>query len=85
MIPFGLALTLVCLFIGGRRTMATFYLATGLIVFVALIWVYWISPTVSLSTYLVQSSYRVVAALATISLAALLHLVTPISETEERR
>jgi hypothetical protein len=78
-VPLGLALTLVCLFVRGRRTIAAFYLATGLIAFVVLIWVYWISPTVPLGTYLALSSYRVVATLTAISLAAFLQLAAPVS------
>jgi hypothetical protein len=84
-VPLGLAIALVCLFVRGRRKIAAFYLATGLMAFVALIWAYWISPTVPLDAYLAQSSYRVVATLAAISLAAVLQLTTPVREPEERR
>lgn len=84
-VPLGLAIALVCLFVCGRRKIAAFYLATGLMAFVALIWAYWISPTVPLDAYLAQSSYRVVATLAAISLAAVLQLTTPVREPEERR
>ena len=57
------------------RRVAAFYLATGLLTFAALIWVYWISPTVPLDFFLATSSYRVVAVLAALAFAALLELV----------
>jgi hypothetical protein len=76
-IPIGAALALVCLFVGQRRSIAAYYLATGLIAFGALVWVYWISPTEPLSYYLATSAYRVVAVLAAIAFAALLQLASP--------
>jgi hypothetical protein len=51
-----------------------FYLSTGVIVFAALVWVYWISPTVPLDFFLETSAYRVVAVLTPIAFAALLQL-----------
>ena len=74
-IPVGLVLTVVCLGVPRLRGLAAFYLATGLLTFAALIWVYWISPTVPLDFFLATSSYRVVAVLAALAFAALLELV----------
>jgi hypothetical protein len=76
-VPLGAAVVLVCLFVRGRRSLAAFYLATGLIAFAALVWVYWITPTVPLDFYLGTSAYRVVGVLAAIALAALLQLASP--------
>jgi hypothetical protein len=76
-IPFGLAVTLVCLLVGRLRGLAAFYLATGLLTFGALIWAYWVSPTVPLDFFLATSAYRVVAVLAAIAFAALLQLGAP--------
>jgi hypothetical protein len=73
-IPVGAVLALVCLFVRRRRAIAAFYLATGLIGFGALVWVYWISPTEPLSFFLATSAYRVVAVLAAVAFAALLQL-----------
>jgi hypothetical protein len=78
-VPLGAALALACLLVGRRRSIASFYLATGLIAFGALVWVYWISPTEPLSYYLATSAYRVVAVLAAIAFAALLQLASPAS------
>jgi hypothetical protein len=75
-VPSGAALALVCLFMARLRSIATFYLATGLISFVALVWVYWISPTEPLSNFFATSTYRVVAVLAAIAFAALLQLAS---------
>ena len=76
-VPFGAAIALVCLFIRQRRSLATFYLATGLLAFVALVWIYWISPTVPLDFFLASSSYRVVSVLTAIAFATLLHVAPP--------
>jgi hypothetical protein len=73
-IPFGSAVALVCLLIGRQRSIALFYLSTGVIAFGALVWVYWISPTVPLDFFLATSAYRVVAVLTPIAFAALLQL-----------
>jgi hypothetical protein len=73
-IPFGIVLTLVCLLVGRLRRLAAFYLATGLLTFAALVWVYWISPS-PLDYFSEHTSYRVVAVLAAIAFAALLELV----------
>jgi len=74
-IPLGIVLSVVCLAVPRLRGVAAFYLATGLLTFGALIWVYWISPTVPLDFFLATSSYRVVAVLAALAFAALLELV----------
>ena len=79
-VPFGTALALVCLLVGRQRSIATFYLATGVIVFAALVWVYWISPTEPLGVFLATSAYRVVAVLAAIAFAALLQLASSIRD-----
>jgi hypothetical protein len=76
-IPLGAALILVSLLVVGRRSLAAFYLATGLLAFAAIVWVYWITPTVPLDFYLATSAYRVVGVLAAIALAALLQLAPP--------
>ena len=76
-IPLGAAIILVSLFVAGRRSLAVFYLATGVLAFAAVVWVYWITPTVPLDFYLATSAYRVVGVLAAIALAALLQLMAP--------
>ncbi len=76
-IPLGAAIILVSLFVAGRRSLAVFYLATGALAFAAVVWVYWITPTVPLDFYLATSAYRVVGVLAAIALAALLQLMAP--------
>jgi hypothetical protein len=81
-VPVGAAMALVCLLVRQRRSLAAFYLATGLLAFAALIWIYWISPTVPLDFYLATSSYRVVSVLTAIAFATLLQLVPP--RTAER-
>jgi hypothetical protein len=79
-IPLGAALILVSLFVAGRRSLAVFYLATGLLAFAAIVWVYWITPTEPLDFYLATSAYRVVGVLAAVAFAALLQLASPIRE-----
>jgi hypothetical protein len=79
-IPLGAALILVSLFVAGRRSLAVFYLATGLLAFAAIVWVYWITPTEPLDFYLATSAYRVVGVLAAIAFAALLQLASPTRE-----
>jgi hypothetical protein len=81
-IPLGTALILVSLFVAGRRSLAVFYLATGVFAFAAIVWVYWITPTVPLDFYLATSAYRVVGVLAAIALAALLQLAGPASDDQ---
>ena len=76
-VPFGAAIALVCLFIRQRRSLAAFYLATGLLAFVALVWIYWISPTVPLDFFLATSSYRVVSVVTAIAFATLLQVAPP--------
>jgi hypothetical protein len=76
-VPFGAAIALVCLFVRQRRSLATFYLVTGLLAFAALVWIYWISPTVPLDYFLATSSYRVVSVVTAIAFATLLQLVPP--------
>jgi len=76
-IPAAAALCLVCLFAARRRALAVFYLATGVIAFWALVWVYWITKTAPLDFYLATSAYRVIAIPAAISFAALLQLASP--------
>jgi hypothetical protein len=76
-VPFGAAITIVCLFVRQRRSLAAFYLGTGLLAFAALVWIYWISPTVPLDFFLASSSYRVVSVVAAIAFATLLQLVPP--------
>ena len=80
-IPFGAAIALVCLLIGRQRSIATFYLSTGILVFGALVWVYWISPTVPLDFFLATSAYRVVAVITPIAFAALLQLGSSVRDT----
>ena len=79
-IPAGAALCLICLLVGRWRTLAAFYLATGIIAFWALVWVYWITKTEPLDFYLATSAYRVIAIPAAISFAALLQLASPTRE-----
>jgi hypothetical protein len=76
-VPFGAAIAVVCLFIRQRRSLAAFYLATGLFAFVALVWIYWISPTVPLDFFLATSSYRVVSVVTAIAFATLLQVAPP--------
>jgi hypothetical protein len=76
-VPIAASIALVCLLIRGRRAIAAFYLASGALVFVALVWVYWISPTTPIGAFLSSSAYRVVAILAALSFAAILQLPMP--------
>jgi hypothetical protein len=76
-VPFGAAVALVCLLIRRRRSLAAFYLATGVLAFAALVWIYWISPTVPLDFFLASSSYRVVSVITAIAFAMLLQLAPP--------
>jgi len=76
-VPIAAALSIVCLLIRGRRSIAAFYLASGALVFAALVWVYWISPTTPIDAFLASSAYRVVAILAALSFAAILQLPIP--------
>jgi hypothetical protein len=75
-VPFAAALALVCLSVRQRRSLAAFYLATGLLAFAALVWIYWISPNVPLDFYLATSAYRVVSVVTAIAFAALLQLAS---------
>jgi hypothetical protein len=80
-VPFGIALALAYLLVVRQRSIAAFYLTTGVIVFAVLVWVYWIGPTVQpLGVYLATSAYRVVAVLAAIAFAALLQLASAVRE-----
>jgi hypothetical protein len=76
-VPIAVSIALVCLLIRGRRAIAAFYLASGALVFVALVWVYWTSPTAPIGAFLAQSGHRVVAILAALSFAAILQLPIP--------
>ena len=76
-VPIATSLALVCLLIRARRSIAAFYLASGMLAFAALVWVYWISPTTPISAFLSSSAYRVVAILAALSFAAILQLSVP--------
>ena len=67
----------------GRRSLAVFYLATGVLAFAAIVWVYWITPTAPLDFYLATSAYRVVGVVAAIALAALLQLIVPGEMTDQ--
>jgi hypothetical protein len=75
-VPVGAALALVCLSIRPRRSLAAFYVATGLLAFASLVWIYWISPTVPLDFFLATSAYRVVSVVAAIAFAALLQFAS---------
>jgi hypothetical protein len=76
-VPFAAAIAIVCLFVRQRRPLAAFYLVTGLLAFAALVWIYWISPTVPLDFFLASSSYRVVSVVTAIAFATLLQLAPP--------
>jgi hypothetical protein len=76
-VPIAASIALVCLLIRGRRPIAAFYLASGVLAFAALVWVYWISPTTPIAAFLSSSAYRVVAVLAALSFAAILQLPIP--------
>jgi hypothetical protein len=76
-VPIAASIALVCLLIRGRRALAAFYLSSGVLVFGALVWVYWISPTAPIGAFLASSAYRVVAILAALSFAAILQLPLP--------
>ena len=81
-VPIAASIALVCLLIRGRRAIAAFYLSSGALVFVALVWVYWISPS-PISSYLSSSTYRVTALLAALSFAAILQLPIPARDAEQ--
>jgi hypothetical protein len=76
-VPIAASIALVSLLIRRRRAIAAFYLASGALVFAALVWVYWISPTTPIGAFLSTSAYRVVAILAALSFAAILQLPIP--------
>ena len=73
-VPVALALVVASLVTRVQPRVAAFYLASGAAFFAALVWVYWVS-TIPLQIYLTTSAYRVVAGIAAISLAAVVHLV----------
>ena len=71
-----LALTaLAVVLLDRRRELAP--IAGFALVFAALIWVYWTSPTAPIGAFLATSAYRVVAILAALSFAAILQLPLP--------
>jgi hypothetical protein len=76
-VPIAASIALVCLLIRGRRSIAAFYLASGVLAFAALVWVYWTSPTAPIDAFLASSAYRVVEILAALSFAAILQLPIP--------
>jgi hypothetical protein len=76
-VPIAASIALVCLLIRGRRSIAAFYLASGVLAFAALVWVYWTSPTAPIGAFLSSSAYRVVEILAALSFAAILQLPIP--------
>jgi len=76
-VPLAGALAFVCIFIRECRSLAAFYLASGVLAFAALVWVYWITPTEPLDVWLTNSAYRVVAVVVALAFAALLELTGP--------
>jgi hypothetical protein len=78
-IPLAAALALLALTIPRLRSLASFYLVTGFLFFLSLVWVYWASAE-PLAFFLNTSAYRVVAGLAAVSLAAILELAASTQE-----
>lgn len=72
-VPAGLALAVLAFVLRRGRGLATFYLASALLVFASLVWAYWISPY-ELQWHLRTSVGRVVTVVVVIALAAALHL-----------
>jgi hypothetical protein len=69
----GIALAILRLRGPSRSPIAAFYLATGVLYYLALVWAYWISP-LPLRFHLETSAYRVYVGLGFIGLAAILQL-----------
>ena len=72
-VPAGLALAVLGFVLRRGRGLATFYLASGLLVFASLVWAYWISPY-ELQWHLRTSVGRVVTVVVVIAMTAALHL-----------
>lgn len=77
-VPAGLALAVLGLVLRRGRGLATFYLASALLVFASLVWAYWISPY-ELQWHLRTSVSRVVTVVVVITMAAALHLPAQLS------
>ena len=76
-LPLACALAIASVISHRRRDLAAFFFATGALYFLVVIWVDWVSSVEPLSVFLQTSSYRLVAALMAISLAAVLEFVAP--------
>jgi hypothetical protein len=76
-VPLATALAIASFVSGRRREQAVFFFATAVVFFAAVIWTLWVAAVDPLATLLSQSSYRIVASIAAISLAAVLELSAP--------
>lgn len=72
-LPLAISLVVACLFVRVARRVATFYLLTGLVIFVSLLWAYMINPN-AIGWYLATSADRTVDGMMFVALAAILHL-----------
>jgi hypothetical protein len=76
-VPLAAALVVASFAARRRRETAAFFFGTGVLFFIGLVWVYWVSSVEPLKIFLATSAYRVVAAIMAISLAALLEFTAP--------
>ncbi len=72
-LPIGAGIALACMVWRVARRQAAFYLATGTLICLLYVWVYWFSP-LDLKYYLGTSSYRVIDVIVFIGAAAALQL-----------
>jgi hypothetical protein len=84
LVPIGAGLAVCCLIWRVARRLATFYLATAVLIFFLYVVVYWVSP-LSLAFYLPTSANRVIDVLVFVALAAGLQLPTEIEDSVRRR
>jgi hypothetical protein len=87
MLPLAFLMIVACLIAGVGRRIAVFYLASGLIAWLTLVWSYTISQ-IDLSWHLSTSVNRVVSGLMFLCIAAVLHLTGLLAAgltTSERR
>jgi hypothetical protein len=72
-LPLAISLAVACLFVRFARRVAAFYLLTGLVIFLSLLWAYMINPN-AIGWYLATSAGRTVDGMMFVAMAAILHL-----------
>jgi hypothetical protein len=72
-LPLAIALAVACLIARTARRVAAFYLLTGLVIFLSLLWAYLINPN-PIGWYLATSATRTVDGMMFVAMAAILHL-----------